>query len=113
MLQVYHEKAKKEEPMKSVHEVEHASFTPLVLLATGGGMDNEVTHFYKRLTSRLAEKWDQPYSSTVAWLQRRITFSLLRSAIQWIRGARSRTGEAFKTAPPMDLVITESQLAQD
>ena len=28
-----------------VREVEHASFTPLVLLATGGGMDNEVTHF--------------------------------------------------------------------
>ena len=96
-----------------VREVKHTSFTPLVLSATGGGMDNEATHFYKWLASRLAEKLGQPYSSTMAWLQCRITFSLLRSTIQCIRGAHSCTGETFKTAPPMDLIITESQLPQD
>ena len=71
---------------KRVREVEHASFTPLVLSATGG-MANKDTVFYKRLASYLATKWDQPYSSTLFWLQCRLTFSLPHSAIQCIRGA--------------------------
>ena len=55
MLQVPRE-CKKKAYEERVCEVEHASYTPLVLSATGG-MANEATHFYKRLTSRLAEKW--------------------------------------------------------
>ena len=43
-----------------VCEVEHASFTPLVMSVTGG-LAKEATNFYKRLASHLAEKWDQPY----------------------------------------------------
>ncbi len=77
-----HERAKKRAYEQRVSEIEHATFTPL---ATGGmatgGMANEATHFNKRLASRLAEKWDHPYSSTMAWLRCRITFSLLRFAI--------------------------------
>ena len=69
-------------------EVEHASFTPLVISATGG-LAKEATIFYKRLASMLASKWDTPYSSTLCWLRCRLAFSLLRSAIQLIRGARS------------------------
>ena len=43
-----------------IHEVEHASFTPLVMSATDG-LAKEATNFYKRLASRLADKWDQPH----------------------------------------------------
>jgi hypothetical protein len=90
-----------------VREIEHASFTPLVLSATGG-MANEAAVFYKRLASCLATKWDRPYSSTMSWLRCRLTFSLLRSAIQCIRGARSNCGHAAKSqTPPLDLVIAE------
>ena len=46
-------------------------------------------NFYKRLPSNLVLKWHQPYSSTMSWLRSRITFSLLHSAIQCIRGSRS------------------------
>ena len=35
-----------------IHEVEHASFTPLVMSATGG-LAKEATNFYLRLASRL------------------------------------------------------------
>ncbi len=55
--------------------------TPLILSATGG-MAKQSTIFYKRLASLVAEKWDQPYSSTLYWLRVRLSFSLLRSAIQ-------------------------------
>ena len=44
---------------------------------------------YKRLASCLGMKWDHSYSSTMSWLRCCLTFSLLRSAIQCIRGARS------------------------
>ena len=92
-----------------MRETEHATFTPLVLSATGG-MGREATTFYKRLSSLLAFKWDQPYSSTMSWLRCRITFSLLRSAIQCLRGARSRGGHAATPSPAMDLIISESRL---
>ena len=99
------EAVKKRAYEQRVREIEHASFTPLVLSATGG-MANQATVFYKRLASCLASKWDQPYSSTMSWLRCQLTFSLLRSAIQGIRGARSSCGHAIK-APPIDLAIAE------
>ena len=102
------ESLKKRAYEQRVREVEHASFTPLVLSATGG-MANEATVFYKRLASCLAMKWDQSYSSTLSLLRCRLTFSLLRSAIQCIRGARSSCGHAAKSLPPIDVAISELQ----
>ena len=105
-----HELEKKCQYEQRVREVKHASFTPLVLTVTGG-MANEASVFYKRLASELATKWDQPYSSTLSWLRCRLTFSLLRSSIQCIRGARSSRGHATKSQlPPLDLVISELNL---
>ena len=63
-----------------VRQVEHSSFTPLVLSATGG-MANNATTFYKRLASCLAVKWDHSYPLTMSWLHYRLNFSLLCSAI--------------------------------
>ncbi len=73
-------------------------------------MAHEATTFYKRLASCLATKWDQSYSSTMSWLHCRLTFSLLRSSIQCLRGARSTCGQAFHPViPPMDLAQSELQ----
>ena len=75
LTEICHEREYKQH----VHEIEHATFTPLVLSATGG-MASQATHFYKRLASCLASKWDQSYSHTTSWVRCRLTFSLLRSA---------------------------------
>ena len=75
------ENIKKRAYEQRVREVEHSTFTPLVLSATGG-MAPQATTFYNRLAACLADKWDQSYSSTVSWLHCRLTYSLLRSAIQ-------------------------------
>ena len=61
---------------------------PIVLSATGG-MGKQASIFYKRLASLLSEKRETTYSTTINWLRCSITFSLLRSAIQCLRGARS------------------------
>ena len=68
-------------------ELEHSSFTPVVLSSTGG-LQPAATATYKRLASLLVTKWNQPYSTTMSWLRCRLSFSLLRSSIQaccWFR----------------------------
>lgn len=107
-----HEREKKRAYEQRVREVEHSTFTPLVLSATGG-MGVEATTFYKRLASLLAEKWDSSYSMTLSWLRCRLSFSLLRSAIQAIRGARSSRGHAARSVAAIDLISSEAHLQDD
>ena len=102
-----HESEKKLAYKQRIREVEHSSFTPLVLSATGG-MGREATCFYKRLASMLARKWDYSFSTTLCWLRCCLTFSLIRSAIQALRGARSSRGPAVHLTVAVDLAITES-----
>ena len=62
-----HEWAKKRAYEQQIREIEHGSFTPLVMSASGGA-GNAAKVCLKRLASMLAKKWDQPYSSTPAWM---------------------------------------------
>ena len=102
-----YENQKKRVYDQRIREVEHATFTPLVLSATGG-LARQATVFYKRLASLLSSKFNQPYSQTMNWLRCRLSFALLRAAIQCIRGARSSCGYAFFT-PQIDLATSETQ----
>ena len=61
----------------------HASYTPVVMLATGE-LAHEATYFYKRLASLLSYKWGDEYSVVMGWLQCSLSFSLLHSAIQCV-----------------------------
>ena len=75
-----HEKEKQRAYEQRIREIEHASFTPIVL-STTGGMGPIATTFYKRLADRLASKWNSSYSQTIGWLRCRLSFSLLCSSI--------------------------------
>ena len=57
-----HERVKKRAYEQRIREVEHATFSPLVLSATGG-LAREATTFYKRLASLLAAKWEEHYNT--------------------------------------------------
>ena len=59
------EREKKRLCEQRVHEIELASFTPLVF-SSSGGMSKSTSVAYKRLASLLAEKRDQPYSLVMA-----------------------------------------------
>ena len=91
-----------------VQEVEHSSFTPLVFAATRG-MGHEASTFYKRLASLLSDKWKEHYAVVLGWIRCRLSFCLLRSAIQCIRGARSSEGH-YITSDPIDLIQSEVRL---
>ena len=108
-----HENIKRRAYGQRIREVEHASFTPLVLSATGG-MASEATTFYKRLASLLAAKWGDEYCVVMGWIRCCLSFSLLHSAIACIHGARSSLGHLFFTTPPsLDLMRVESQMIID
>ena len=107
-----HENIKKRAYGQLIRKIEHTFFTPVVLSATGGSA-HEATFFYKHLTSLLSHKWRDEYSSVMGWLRCSLSFSLLRSAIQCIRGARSSISNYVSAPPPMDLVRAESNLTID
>ena len=86
-----------------VREIEHGSFI-LLVLSTTGGLGNAATICYKRLASMIEEKHDQLYSSTMSWLRCTLSFALLCSSIQCIRGSCSAAGHTVKQQlPPIDL----------
>ena len=82
------ERQKRQKYEARIHEVEHSTFMPLIW-STSGGAGPACTWFIKRLACMLADKRDEPYSVTMAWLPCRISFSLLRASTMCIRGVRS------------------------
>ena len=84
--------------------MEHGSFTPIVLSATGG-MGNAAQVTFKRMVSMLAVKRDQPYSQVMNVVRCMLNFSLLKSQIRCIRGSRSSMGHAVKT--PTCMIASE------
>ncbi|KAG0729126.1 hypothetical protein GWK47_030959 [Chionoecetes opilio] len=70
-----------------IQHVDQGSFTPLVF-TTSGGMGPKAKCFYSRLADVMAEKKHQPRSHVVAWMRCRLSFSLLRSALLYLRGTR-------------------------
>ena len=102
---------KKRSYEERIREIEHGSFTPLVFSATGG-MAPAATLMYKRLASLLAEKRHQDYSKTITWIRTNLSFSLLKSAVMSLRGARSSFHRpARKTYDvPLDVVLSESHI---
>ncbi len=105
-----HENKKKKFYDRRLLENEQATFTPLVFSVTGG-MASQATRFYQRLASLISEKRNQPYSHSLNWIRYSLSFMLLRSMIQCIRGARSSYhSQRFH---PADLVMAESRLNLD
>ena len=106
-----HENIKRRTYGQRIHEAEHASFTPIVMSATGE-LAHESMVFYKRLASLLSAKWSDEYSVVLGWLRCCLGYSLLRLAIQCIRGACSSIDTYTRAPPPMDLVQVESCLSE-
>ena len=106
-----HEAMKRRAYEQRVREIEHGSFTPLVF-TTSGGMGKSAMTTYKRLASLLAEKREQEYSTTMTWLRCHLSFSLLRSAITCLRGARSSYRHAAKGQIVPDLAVSEGHLTE-
>lgn len=107
----HHETLKRRTYEQRVREIERGSFTPLVFSATGG-MAPAATIAYKRLASLIANKRQQTYSRTIAWLRCVIGFSLVKSAVMCLRGARSSYHRPARVERdiPLDTAISEGRI---
>ena len=82
------EKEKKKSYNERILQVDHGTFTPIVLSATGG-MGREAAKLYRRLAEMIAEKRRQPYAIIITWIKRKISFALSQNIGMCIRGSRS------------------------
>ena len=69
-------------------EVEHATFSPIVMTPYGG-QGREAEKVITELAHKLSLKKDIQESQVLHWLRTKLSFCLLRSAILCIRGSRS------------------------
>ena len=83
-----HEREKRRCYEERVREIEHATFSPLVLSSTGG-MGKSATAC-KRIAGLLSDKTKEPYNRVMAWIRCRLGFALVHSSMVCLRGARRR-----------------------
>ena len=100
---------KKRSYKQRVREVEKATFTPLVLSASGG-MACEATHFYKCLALHLAENWMSHIQPQWLGSDAGSPSQILRSAIQSLRGAWYCIGHAVKSHASLSVVNAEAKI---
>ena len=82
-----HENEKKRKYQQRVLDVEMGTFTPLVL-GTNGGMGTECQMFLKHLADKLSRRDGEPYHAVISWLRTRLSFEILRSVNNCVRGSR-------------------------
>ena len=81
------EKAKKREYNSRITQIEHGSFTPIVVSAFGG-YGVETGRFVSKLIEKLSEKKDLEKSVVANYIRTKVSFELIRSQVASIRGSR-------------------------
>ena len=81
------EREKKTSYNQRVIDIEHGSFTPIVLSAYGG-FGRETERFVSNLIHKIAEKKDMPVSVTANYIRTKISFILIKSQVLCMRGSR-------------------------
>jgi len=89
-LYSYHESAKKRAYSRRVIEVEHGTFSPLVM-STYGGCGPEMDKVLKKAATMISNRTGELYSEVMAHLRVKIRFSLLRAVLISLRGTRRKT----------------------
>ena len=90
-----------------MREIEHGSFTPLVLSASGG-MGPTASVFYKKLASMIATKHNKAYSKTLNWMRCRISCDVLEG-IPLIQGT---PGPPVVGDRDIELALIEGRVGQ-
>jgi len=104
------EKEKKRHYNERVLNVEHGSFTPIVLSANGG-VGREGEKFYSRLAEMISQKRKTHYSIVAAWVKRKISFSLVRSVMLCVRGSRSMSPNVNITSGITNDITTSERMS--
>ena len=71
-----------------VMEVEHGTFTPIILTVKGV-MGPEANRYHKTLASKIAEKTGESYSDVTRIMRVKISFLVLKASLTCLRGSRT------------------------
>ena len=104
------ERQKKLEYNRRIIQIEHGSFTPLVVSAFGG-FGGETSVFISKLIEKLSEKKGDGRSIVANYVRTKISFSLVRSQIACIRGSRGRKRIPVN-AQEMNIVTNTSRILE-
>ena len=104
------EEEKKRKYAERVNEIEHGTFTPLVLTTTGE-RSKECKTYHSRLAELIANTKGEQYHTTIAWIRTKICFFLLRSSFVCLRGSRTlkKTTNDINNID-MDIEVAESSI---
>ena len=89
-------------------QIEHGSFTPLVFSAFGGA-GRETSQFISKLIEKLSEKNGMESSVVANYLRTKVSFELVRSQVDCIRGSRSMKKIQFNA---QDIEIQETKIVE-
>ena len=90
---VHHQNIKKNRYEERVLNVEHGSFTPIILTTTGG-IGPEADRHHKRIAELMALKKKGEYAQIMSYIRTRVRFNLLRSILVAVRGVRGKRTKA-------------------
>ena len=76
-------------------QVEKGSFVPLVF-STTGGMGPQCVRTHQRIAELVADKENERYADVINHIRTRLRFSLLKSILIAVRGARGRGSRSWK-----------------
>jgi len=74
---------------KTACEASRRDFVPFIV-STDGCLGEAAQVFLRRLSFRLAGKWQRPYSQVFGFVKARMSVSILRASSQCLRGPRVR-----------------------
>ena len=81
------ERGKKASYNQRVIDIEHGSFSPIVISAFGG-CGKETERVLSKLIVKLSEKRDVPNSIVANYVRTKLSFELVKSQVMCIRGSR-------------------------
>jgi hypothetical protein len=102
------EKTKMREYAKRIKEIEHADFNPLVF-STMGAMAPQTQIVVKKLAEKLSLKQGTNVSVVTGWLRVRLSFALLRTSLQCVRGSRRKKFAQMDTN--VDLAVSQARIS--
>ena len=106
------EQKKNTEYRERILQVEHASFSPLVF-STTGSLGPQATIVTKRLSERLAERQNLPYSVVAGWVRCRLAFAILRCSLVCLRGSRPFRKRELSGGSQILLAVQETELHKE
>ena len=77
-----------------------------------GGMSNECSLFYKRLSQMLSEKRGGNYAMVSTWMRTKISFALIRSCLMCLRGSRHHFYKPVVSDVDIEIDVKESSIKE-